>query len=168
MFRIAVILAASSLVLPAQVRPRPERPRAEARREIRRERWMAQLHQFRAKRIQASLGVSEERAKAIADRWEQHDLESMGRRQEMKGLRDQINGILVGPGSEADKNRRLQPMVERLAVLRGQEQESKQKFMEDIRNSLTPAEQARFILLAEDLQRSVKEAIVEQQKDKLP
>jgi len=172
MFRTLLILILPAALLSAQGRLRPERPRpnprAEARREIRRDRVMAFVHQLRTKRIQQSLGVSEDKARSIADRWGQFDQDSHDRRQEMKRLREQVNGILVGSGSEEEKNLKLRPMVEQLATLQKQQQETKQAFEDEIRASLSPAQQGRFILLIEEFQRSLQEAITEQRKEKLP
>ncbi len=77
-----------------------------------------------------------------------------------------MNGILVGPGSEEDKNKKVQPVVEQLAGLRQQQQESRKQFEENIQGSLTPAQQGRFILLVDEFQKSIQEAIQEQRKDK--
>lgn len=174
MLRTLMILILPAALLSAQGRLRSERPRAlagpraEARREIRRDRVMAYIHQLRSRRIQQSLGVPEDKARAMADRWSQFDQDSMDRRQEMKRLREQVNTVLTGPGSEPEKNQQLRPMVEQLATLQKQQQEAKQAFEDDIRASLTPAQQGRFILLIEEFQRSLQEAIAEQRKDKLP
>jgi len=169
MFRTALILILPAALLVAQGRPRAERPRlgarAEARSELRRDRLMARIHQMRMTRIQQALAVPEDKARAIADRWARFDQDSAARSQEMKQLRDHVNGILVGPGSEDEKNTRLRPMVEQLATLQRQQQGTKQAFEEDIRSGLTPAQQGRFILLVEEFQRSLLEAIAEQRKE---
>lgn len=163
MFRSLLILILPAALLSAQGRLRPERPRpgprAEARRELRRERVTAIVHQLRMKRIQQSLGVPEDKARSIADRWAQFDQDSQERRQGMKKLREQVNGILVGPGSEEEKNAKLKPMVEQLAVLQKQQQGTKLAFEDDLRSTLSPAQQGRFILLMEELNRSILEAM---------
>ncbi len=169
MFRTALSLILPAALLSAQGRIRPERPRQgpriEARREVRRDRVMAHLHQLRMSRIQQALGVPEDKARAIADRWTRFDQDSLARRQEMRQLREQVNGVLVGPGSEEEKNARLRPMVEQLGAFQKQQQETKRTFEEDIRASLSPAQQGRFILLVENFQRSLQEAIAEQRKE---
>ena len=166
MFRILLLLILPAALLSAQGRLRPERPRpnsrAEARRELRRDRVMAFVHQLRMKRIQQGLGVPEGKARTIADRWAQFDDDSHGRRQEMKKLRDQVNGILVGPGSEDEKNAKLKPMVEQLAALQRQQQETKQVFEDDLRSTLSPTEQGRFIILMEEFNRSLLEAMAKE------
>jgi hypothetical protein len=174
MFRIALLLILPAALLSAQGRLRAERPRlgarvgagAGARSALFRDRVVAHIHQLRKDKIQQALGVSADKAGAIADRWTQFDQDSAARRQDMKQLREQVNGILVGPGSEDEKNTKLRPMVERLSTLQKQQQETKRAFEEDIRAGLTPAQQARFILLVEEFQRSLQEAIAEQQKGK--
>lgn len=166
--RTALILALTTLTLGAQGRPRPDRPRrdfAERRAMPRRERIVAQLHDIRSRRLQQSLGLTEDKAKAIADRWSQFDGDSFARRQQMGQLRQQMNETLVGPGSEAEKNKKLEPIVGQLAGLRQQQQEARKRFEEDVQGSLTPAQQGRFILLMEAFQKALQEAIQDQRKE---
>jgi len=166
MFRTLLLLILPAALLSAQGRLRPERPRpnprAEARRELRRDRVMAFVHQLRMKRIQHSLGVPEEKARTIADRWTQFDEDSHDRRQGMKQLREQVNGILVGPGSEEEKNARLKPMVEQLAALQKQQQETKQAFEDALRSDRCPDPQGRFILPMAEFNRSRLEAMAKE------
>ena len=164
-----LLLLLTALTLGAQVRARPERPFrdfSERRAGPRRERIVAALHELRSRKLQRSLGLTEEKANAIADRWALFDEESSSRRHLMGQLRQQMNTTLVGPGSEDEKNRKLQPVVDELATLRQQQEASRKRFEEDIRGSLTPAQQGRFILLVDEFQKSVQEAIQEQRKDK--
>jgi len=167
--RALLLLALTALSLGAQVRGRPERPFrdfSERRAGPRRERIVAALHELRSRKLQRSLGLSEEKANAIADRWALFDQESASRRQLMGQLRQQMNTTLTGPGSEDEKNRKLQPVMDELAALRQQQEASRKRFEEDIRGSLTPAQQGRFILLVDEFQKSIQEAIQEQRKDK--
>lgn len=171
--RTALILTLAALSLSAQGRLRPERPpldrpmgRPGPGGGPLRERVMAQLHELRMKKIQQSLGVPEEKARAIADRWAQFDQESISRRRLMNELRQQNKNTLMGPGSEEDKNKKLQPIVEHLAGLRQQQEESRKRFEEDLRGSLTPAQQGRFILLVEEFQQTLKEAIQERRRER--
>ncbi len=172
MLRKALILFLPATLLIAQGRFRAERPRpldyprAEARREFRRDRLMARIHQLRMARIQLSLGVPEDKARTLSDRWADFDQDSMGRRQEMKRLRERVSDILVGPGSEEQKNTQIHPMVEQLTALQRQQQEAKRAFEEDIRSSLTPAQQGRFMLLHEEFDKSLQAAIAEQRREK--
>lgn len=171
MFRTALILILAAAVLPAQGRLRAERPRPllerrEARREMKRDAIMARIHQMRTNRLQQALGVPEDKARAIADRWAQFDVDSMDRRQNMRRLREQVNSTLMGPGSEDEKNTRLRPMIDQLAGEQKLQQEARQKFETEIRNSLTPAQQGRFILLVDEFQRSLQEALAEQKREK--
>jgi hypothetical protein len=77
-----------------------------------------------------------------------------------------MNATLMGPGSEDEKNKKLQPIVEQLTALRQQQQDARKRFEDDIRGSLTPAQQGRFILLVDEFQKSLQEAIQEQRKDR--
>ena len=167
--RTTLILLLTTLTLGAQGRLRPERPHREAPERpaaFRRERIVHQLHELRKQKLQDSLGLSEEKAKGIADRWSLFDQDSAGHRQQMVQLRQQVNTTLTGPGTEEEKNRKLQPVVEQLAGLRQQQQRARTRFEEDISGSLTPAQQGRFILLVDEFQKSLQEAIQEIRKEK--
>jgi hypothetical protein len=166
--RTALILLLTALSLGAQGRFRAERPRQFGERPatLRRDRIVAQLHEIRARRLQQSLGLSEEKANAIADRWSRFDEDSFSRRQQLVQLRQRMNATLMGPGSEDEKNKKLQPIVEQLTGLRQQQQDARKRFEDDIRESLTPAQQGRFILLVDEFQKSLQEAIQEQRKDR--
>jgi len=168
-FRTALLLALTALTLGAQGRLRPDRPRkdpSERPGALRRDRIATRLHEIRARKLRDTLGLTEEKANAIADRWSQFDEDSFARRQHMGLLRQQMNATLMGPGSEEDKNKRLQPVVDELAGLRQQQEASRKRFEEDIRGSLTPAQQSRFILLVDEFQKSLQEAIQERRKEK--
>lgn len=168
----AVLLFLAGLTLCAQGRlaRAPEHPRRDAAAERpahpRRELIMARLHEIRSRKLQETLGLSADKANAIADRWSKFDEDSFSRRQEMLQLRQQMNATLVGPGSEDEKNKKLQPVVDQLAGLRQQQQDSRKRFEEDIRGSLTPAQQGRFILLVDEFQKALQDAIQERRKDK--
>lgn len=164
-----LILTMTALTLGAQGRLRPERPRREAPERpavLRRERIVHQLHELRKRKLKDALGLPDEKAKAIADRWSTFDEDSAGRRQQMVQLRQQVDTTLRGPGTEEEKNRKLQPVVDQLAGLRQQQQQARTRFEEDISGSLTPAQQGRFILLVDEFQRSLQEAIHEIRKEK--
>jgi hypothetical protein len=53
-----------------------------------------------------------------------------------------------------------------LTALQRQQQEAKRVFEEDIRTSLTPAQQGRFMLLQEEFEKALQAAIAEQRKEK--
>ena len=168
-FPTALILTLTALTLGAQGRFRPERPHRdppEHRSTPRRDRIVRELHEIRTRKLQQSLGLTEEKAKSIADQWSQFDENSFSRRQQLGQLRQQMNVTLMGPGSEEDKNKKLQPVIEQLSGLRQQQQDARKRFEEDIRGNLTPAQQGRFILLVDEFQKSVQEAIQERRKDK--
>jgi len=162
-----LLLALTALTLSAQGRFRPERPRREPperHASPRRDRIVARLHEIRSEKLQRTLGLKEDKADAIADRWGKFDEDSFTRRQKMVELRQQMNAALLGPGTEEEKNRKLQPVVEQLAAHRQQQQEARKHFEEEILGSLTPAQQGRFILLVEEFQKSLQDAIQEQRK----
>ncbi len=131
-----------------------------------REQIVLRLHRMRMERLQQSLGISAEKAKSIADRWEQFDLDGRDRRQRARQLQHQVNDILLSPLSEEEKNTSIRPLVEQLLAVRLQLQELQRKFEEEIRSSLTPAQQGRFMLVAEELQRALMEALRQQKLER--
>lgn len=162
MFRSLLILALPALLMgqgtpPSKAKPAP--PSGAQKEELR-----LRLHRFRTERLQQSLGVSEEKARSIADRWGQFDQDSQGSRQRMRRLHRQVNDILLSPIPEEEKNAKIKPLVEQLATLRQQQEEQKRKFESDIRATLTPAQQGRFILAVEDIQRDMLQAIKQHKK----
>jgi hypothetical protein len=122
---------------------------------------MAQFYQLRVTRIQESLGLSEDRARALAERWGRWDREFIDRGRQMLQLRAQFSQILVGAGTEEEKGARLKPLVDQFLVLRQQQDEAKRSFEADILKSLTPPQQARMILLVEDIQTKIRETLRE-------
>ena len=122
---------------------------------------LTQLHQIRTQRIQQSLGVSEERAKSIADRWSRFDQESLDRHHQLRQLKQQLNGILLGPGSDEEKNAKLKPLIQQFVTLRRQQHDLRQGFENEIMTSLTPAQQGRLVILVDELQKTLREALKE-------
>jgi hypothetical protein len=161
MFRNLLALVLPFTLLAAQGAPPLPRERGQ-RGGLWREEIMARLHKMRMERLQQSLGVSEEKARAIADRWAAFDLDSRGNRLRMRRLHQQVNGILMSPLSENEKNARIRPLVDQFQALRQQQQELKRKFEDEIRATLTPAQQGRFLLVVEEIQRAIIEAIRQQ------
>jgi len=76
-------------------------------------------------------------------------------------LRLQFNQALLGPGSEEDKCARLKPLVDQFLSLRQQQEEAKRRFEADILQSLNTAQQARMILLVEDIQSRIRQSLRE-------
>lgn len=168
-YRTVLILLLTALSLGAQGRFRADPPRRDfggRRATPLRDRILVRLHEIRSRKLQDTLGLPEGKANAIADRWSEFDEESMSRRRLMGQVRQDMNATLVGPGSEEDKSRKLQPMVDQLAGLREQQEDSRKRFEGDIRGSLTPAQQTRFILLMEEFQKALQEAIQERRREK--
>lgn len=164
MFRILLALFLPVAILVGQGGP----PVAKGKRGVLRDQIVAHLHRVRTERLQQSLGISEEKAKAIADRWAKFDADSQEQRQRMRQLHRQANTILLGPLPEEEKNAQIRPLVEQVSALRLQQHELRRKFEEDIQASLTPAQQARFILVMEEIQRALMEAIREQRGGRGP
>ncbi len=168
-YRTILISLLLPLVLPAQGRfreERPWRPGPGLRAAPRRDRIRTRLHEIRSRKLQADLGLPADKANGIADRWGQFDEEGFARRQQMQGLRQQMKGTLLGPGSEQDKNRAVQPLVEQLTRLQQQQEDARKQFQEDLRGTLTPAQQARFLMLMEDFKRALLEAIQERRGER--
>lgn len=118
--------------------------------------WLMQL---RTQRITQTLQVPEDQARAIAKRWSQFDGDFISRARQMAQLRGRFNQILIGPGAEDEKNAKLKPLLEQFMDLRRQQLELKNRFEDDVRGGLSPAQQVRLILLVDDLQKTIREGI---------
>ena len=141
MLRPALILALCAL--PALAQAEDERP----------------LARFRMDQLQQSVGLPEDQARLVADRWARYDRDQFDRTRQIQELRRRFNDILMGPGSEEDKNARVRPMLEQFVDLRRQQAELKFKFESDIRGRLSPAQQVRLILRVEEMQRQMADAL---------
>jgi len=150
-----MLMLAFATVLTAQ-EPVPPPGRAAAEGHL-----LAQFYQLRVTRIQQTLGISEDRAKALAERWGRWDRDFIGRSRQMVQLRAQLNLILVGAGPEDEKNAKVKPLVDQFLDLRQQQEAAKRQFETEILKSLTPAQQARMILLVEDIQGRIRDTLRE-------
>ena len=203
----SLLLFALTTTLVAQQEPAP--PPA-AGRAIQEGPILAQLFQMRVSRIQQSMGFSEDRARAMAERcWPgavtlvlpargplarvlQGEGSSLGlripacpgalellrrsgplattsaNRSSEPPCRTAAEAAalfpalpLLGPGSEEDKCARLKPLMEQFLALRQQQDEAKRRFEGDILQSLSTAQQARMILLMEDIQSRIRQTLRE-------
>ncbi|HWQ10401.1 MAG TPA: hypothetical protein VN436_14875 [Holophaga sp.] len=125
---------------------------------------LLRLHRVRSERLQQALGIPEDKARAIADRWGQFDLDNRDLRKRIRQLHEQVNGLLFGPLPEDDKNARIRPLMEQFAILQRQQLELRRRFEEDVRNALSPAQQGRLILVVDEIQRALIEEIHKQRK----
>ncbi|BDU77210.1 hypothetical protein [Mesoterricola sediminis] len=124
-------------------------------------RLMSRLYHFRLARIQQIVGLPEDRARLVAERWSRWDREHLERGQQAVELRRQFNQILMGPEREEDKNARLRPLIDQFIVLRQQQEAGRKQFEEDVRAGLTPAQQARLILAMDEIQQRLREVLRE-------
>lgn len=122
-------------------------------------RFASRLLQIRVNRIQQVVGLPEDRARMVADRWARWDREHMERGEQASNLRHQFNQILLGPEREEDKSARLKPLLDQFMVLRAQQESARRQFEEDIRAGLTPAQQARLILVMDEIQQRLRESL---------
>lgn len=159
MFRYLLILALPATFLAAQGTPPAAVSPGGPQMGPLRPQLVARLRRVRMERLQQALGITEEKAGTIADRWAQFDTVSFANRLQMRQLHQQVNSILLSSIPEDEKNVKLRPLVDQFTALRQQQQQAKQKFEEDIRASLTPAQQGRFILVVEEIQHALQEAI---------
>jgi hypothetical protein len=128
--------------------------------------FMQRLYQIRASRIQQVLGLPEDRARMVAERWGRWDREHMERGEQAGAIRRQFNQILMGPGTEDEKNARIKPLMDQLFSLRGQMESGRKQFEEDIRSGLSPAQQARLILVMDEIQQKLREGLHDVQMSK--
>jgi len=123
--------------------------------------FLAQVRQMRVERIQQDLGVSPQQASTMADRWGAWDRAFMERARQLMQLRARFNEILISAGNEEDKGARLKPLVAQFVELRQQQEDARRQFETEILQSLTPAQQARMILLVEDIQNRIRQNLRE-------
>jgi hypothetical protein len=160
MYRPILMLALSTALTAQQgPAPAPASPPPQPGKTAQEGHILAQFYQLRVTRIQQTLDISEDRAKALAERWGRWDRDLMDRGRQMLQLRAQFNQILVGAGSEDDKSAKLKPLVAQFLDLRQKQEEAKHNFEIEILKSLTPAQQARMILLVEDIQTRIRETL---------
>ena len=157
MFKPILMLAVSAALV-AQQEPPQGPPPGRADQEGH---FKALFYQMRVARIQQSVGLPEDRAKALAERWGRWDRDFIDRGRQMLQLRAQFNQILIGPGTEDEKGAKLKPLVEQFLALRQQQDKAKRQFEEDILQTLSPAQQARMIMLVEDIQNRIRDTLRE-------
>jgi hypothetical protein len=119
------------------------------------------LARFRLDQLQQSVGLPEAQARAVVERWSRYDRDLFEKTQQIHAIRRRFNDILLGPGTEEEKNAKVKPLLEQFVDLRRQQADLKFRFEEDIRAKLSPAQQVRLILQVEEMQRRVLEAIKE-------
>ena len=119
------------------------------------------LARFRMDHLQQTVGLPEDQARAVVERWSRYDREQFDKTQQIHQIRRRFNDILLGPGSEEEKNAKVRPMLDQFVELRRQQADLKFRFEDDIRAKLSPAQQVRLILQVEEMQRRVVEALKE-------
>lgn len=117
------------------------------------------LARFRMEQLQQTVGLPEEQARTVVERWSRYDREQFELTKQIQQIRHRFNDILLGPGTEEDKNVKVRPLLEQFVELRRQQKELKFRFEDDIRARLSPAQQVRLILQVEEMQRRVVEAL---------
>jgi hypothetical protein len=117
------------------------------------------LRQFMMQRLQDRVGLTEAQARQVADRWERYNKEHFERQQQLNHLRQRFQDILLGPGDEDQKSAKVKPLFEQFLDLRRQQVESKQRFEDDIRAGLTPAQQARLVVTVDELIQQLAERL---------
>ena len=114
---------------------------------------------FRMVQLQQTVGLPEDQARTVVERWSRYDREQFELTKQIQQIRRQFSDILLGPGSEEDKNTKVRPLLEQFVELRRHQKEVKFRFEDDIRARLSPAQQVRLIIQVEEMQRRVAEAI---------
>lgn len=144
MFRPVLLMAILSIAtLPVHAQAEDDRP----------------LTRFRLDQLQQTVGLPEDQARAVVDRWSRYDREQFEKAQQIHQIRRRFNDILLGPGSEEDKNAKVRPMLDQFVELRRQQADLKFRFEDDIRARLSPAQQVRLIIQVEEMQRRMVEAL---------
>jgi hypothetical protein len=147
-----MILPALVLPMAAQEDPAPQDTRP--------------IMRFRMERLQESVGLNPEQAQRIVQRWVRFDQEHYDRQRQLAALRLRFEDILSGPGSETERSAKLKPLLDQFVDLRHQQMELRQKFEEDIRAQLNPAQQVRLILMVDEMGKRLQEAIRERRQER--
>ncbi|NTV73780.1 MAG: hypothetical protein HGA66_06195 [Holophaga sp.] len=155
--RLALLLGLSA-TLAAQA-PRPGHRTEPPPSRVQDPHFMARLFQWRVNRITKVLGLPEDRARVMAERWGRWDREHLERGQQTAEIRRQFHQILMGPEAEDEKNARLKPVVDQYMTLRRAQEAGRKQFEEEIRSGLSPAQQARLILVMEEIQQRLREGL---------
>ena len=124
------------------------------------------LLRFRAQRLQEGLALSPSQADTIARRWAQFDQDHFQRQRQITALRLRFNDILMGPEPEDRKSALVKPLLDQFMDLRDQQIDAKRRFEEDIRQGLSPAQQARLILMVDDLNKKVMDLLRERRQER--
>ncbi len=117
------------------------------------------LYQFRVEHLERNVGLTEDQARSVADRWARFDRELFEKTRQVRELRAQFNDILMGPGSEEEKNAKVKPLLDQFVALRHQQMNLKLQFEDDIRARLSPAQQVRLIVQVDEMQRRMLEVL---------
>jgi small-conductance mechanosensitive channel len=120
------------------------------------------LIRFRMEQLQQTVGLPEDQARAVVERWSRYDHEQFDRTRQIQQIRKRFNDILMGPGTDEEKSAKVRPLLDQFVDLRRQQADLKFKFEEDIRAKLSPAQQVRLITHVEEMQRRMVEAIRQQ------
>lgn len=115
--------------------------------------------EIRIRQMREVMGLSEAQAASVAERWAQHDREIIQNTRQLNHLREQFRGILLGPGSEDEKSLRVKPLLEQFLDLRRKQMDVRARFETDMRSGLSPAQQARLIMLVEEFTKRLQEGL---------
>ncbi len=110
-------------------------------------------------RLTDRVGLSEAQASKVVDRWQRFAREHAERKAQIGQLRQRFKEILLGPDGEDQKSARIKPLLDQFLELRKQQSESMQRFEDDIRVGLTPAQQARIVVTVEELINQIVKAL---------
>ena len=150
MFRPLLMVSLLSIaVLPCRAQIQAPAPAVEER----------SLARFRMDQLQQTVGLPEEQARTVVDRWSRYDREQFELTKQIQQIRRHFSDILLGPGTEEDKNAKVRPLLEQFVELRHHQKDLKFRFEDDIRAKLSPAQQVRLIIQVEEMQRRVTEAL---------
>lgn len=154
----------AAALLPSLLAAQPSPARRMARMEARQGEdgpLARQIHGLRTRQIREVMGLPEAQAGAIADRWTLHDREVAQGARQLNQVRGQFREVLLGPGSEEEKSARLKPLVEQFLDLRRKQMEARARFETEVRAGLSPVQQARLILLVEEMTRRLQEGLAD-------
>ncbi len=117
------------------------------------------LYRFRMNHLEQNVGLPADQARVVVERWARYDRDLFEKARQIREIRGRFNDILLGPGSEEEKNAKVGPLLDQFVALRHQQMNLKLQFEDDIRVHLSPAQQVRLILQVDEMQRRMVEAL---------
>jgi hypothetical protein len=124
------------------------------------ENYLKSLKEARVEQIKLRLDVTEERAKAIADKWSALEDPIRRKHVECMSLWRQMQFIIQEASPEKEKSRKIKPLYDNYIVLRQELGTARQRLYQELPQMLdSPIQQARMLLLMEEMERKERDGL---------